>query len=384
MQANATAPAVKPLFPFLDLKAQFATIHDEVMEALRRVMESQHFIMGPEVAAFEEEIKTQVGSKFAYGCASGSDALLLALMALNVGPGDEVITVPFTFVATAGAAARLHARPVFIDIDPDTYNMDPKQIEKAITPKTKAIIPVHLFGLSADMDPILEIAARHGIAVIEDAAQAIGAKYKGNPVGSMGTCGCFSFFPSKNLGGAGDGGLITTNDPVLADRIKLMRVHGSVSKYEYQVIGANSRLDALQAAILRVKLQSLDKWAAGRQQNADEYRALLGVAGLQEQVVAPIAPKHCVHVYNQFTVRLRDRDKVKAHLARRGVPTEIYYPNALHLQPAFAYLGYKHGSLPNAEAASEEVLSLPIYPELKREQKAQVVSTLAEFVGSRG
>jgi dTDP-4-amino-4,6-dideoxygalactose transaminase len=375
--AKGVASSVsRPSFPFLDLKAQFATIRDEIMAAVTRVMESQQFIMGPEVSALEQEIKPQTGCEYVFGCASGSDALLLALMALEVGPGDEVITIPFTFVATAGSIARLHARPVFVDIDPHTYNLDPQKVEAAITPRTKAIIPVHLFGLSADMDPIIAIANRHAIAVIEDAAQAIGAKYKDKPVGSMGTFGCYSFFPSKNLGSAGDGGLITTNDPSLAEKVKLLRVHGSKSKYDYQLIGVNSRLDALQAAILRVKLRHLDGWAKGRQRNADRYRALFASKGITGLVQAPVGPPDYVHVYNQFTVRVRERDQLKQYLASRGIPSEIYYPHPLHLQPAFSYLGQRAGSFPESERASAQVLSLPIYPELTDAQLGSVVDAI--------
>lgn len=375
----SVATITKSAFPFLDLKAQFATIREEVSSAVEQVLESQIFIMGPEVSALEEEIKGQVGCKYVFGCASGSDALLLALMALGVGPGDEVITVPFTFVATAGAIARLHARPVFIDIDPNTYNLDANQLQQAITPRTKAVIPVHLFGLSADMGPILEIANRHGIPVIEDAAQAIGAKYKGKPVGSMGAFGCFSFFPSKNLGGAGDGGLVTTNDADLAGKLKLLRVHGSRNKYEYAIVGVNSRLDALQAAILRVKLRHLDGWTEGRQRNAGEYRALFSKSGLTGKVKLPESPTEYTHVYNQFTIRVDRRNELKQHLVDRGIPTEIYYPHPLHLQPAFAGLNYKEGSLPHSESASREVLSLPIYPELHQRQLAEVVDSIRKF-----
>lgn len=374
-----TAAAVKRSFPFLDLRAQFATIREEVSKAVERVLDSQIFIMGPEVSALEAEIKDQVGCEYVFGCASGSDALLLALMALGVGPGDDVITVPFTFVATAGAISRLHARPVFIDIEPNSYNLDPDQLERAITPHTKAIIPVHLFGLSADMEAILEVARRHGIPVIEDAAQAIGARYRGKPVGSMGTFGCFSFFPSKNLGGAGDGGLVTTNDSELAARLKLLRVHGSVNKYEYAIVGMNSRLDALQAAILRVKLRHLDKWAEKRRSNAEEYRRLFLEAGITERVGLPSTPADYVHVYNQFTIRVRERDALKEHLKLFGVPSEIYYPHPLHLQPAFASLKYKAGDLPESERASTEVLSLPIYPELTSEQLSIVAEGVRDF-----
>lgn len=366
-------------FPFLDLKAQYATIRDEVNSAVARVLESQHFIMGPEVKAFEEEVKPQTGCKFVFGCASGSDALLLALMALGVGPGDEVIAPPFTFIATIGAIERLHARTVFVDIDPETFNMAPQKVAKAITPKTKAIIPVHLFGLSADLDPIIEIAAKHRIAVIEDAAQAIGARYKGKPVGSMGEIGCYSFFPSKNLGGAGDGGLISTNDPGLADKLNVLRQHGSRTKYKYEMVGINSRLDAIQAAILRVKLRHLDSWSEGRRRNADRYRQLFSEFKLNDSVKAPIEPKDCRSVYNQFTIRAKKRDALRAHLQGEGIPTEIYYPHSLHTEPAFAHLGCKQGDFPESEKASAEALALPIFPELSDSQLRTVVQSIADF-----
>ncbi len=343
------ATAVKPAFPFLDLKAQYANIRDEVNSAVESVFESQIFIMGPEVSAFEEEVKGQVGCEYVFGCASGSDALLLALMALGVGPGDEVITVPFTFVATVGAIARLHARTVFVDIDPVTFNLDPKKLERAITSRTKAIIPVHLFGLCADMDAILEIASKRGIPVVEDAAQAIGARIGDRVAGSMGTFGCFSFFPSKNLGGAGDGGLITTNDAELAAKLKLLRNHGSKTKYDYVLLGINSRLDALQAAVLRVKLRHLDQWASGRRRNAGRYRELLQAGG---PVSLPHEPVGYFHVYNQYTIRCGKRDALKEFLQSRGIPSEIYYPHALHLQPAFEDLGYAAGAFPEAEKCS--------------------------------
>lgn len=380
---SGTSPAApnRPKQPmrFLDLNAQFAAIKPAVMEAVLQVMESQHFILGSAVTSFEEDIAKMTGCKFAIGCASGSDALLLALTALGVGPGDEVIAPSFTFVATAGSIARVHAKPVFIDIDPVTYNLDAQKLEKVITPRTKAIIPVHLFGLAADMDPILEIAQSHNIPVIEDAAQAIGSQYKGRYAGNIGAIGCFSFFPSKNLGGAGDGGMLTTNDPVLADALKILRLHGSRKKYQYERVGMNSRLDALQAAILRVKLKHLDSWAAGRQKNADRYRALFAEFGLTEKVVLPTAPEDSVHVYNQFTIRVQERDVLKKYLQEQGIPTEIYYPYPLHLQPAFAAFGYKPGDLPVTEAASLQVLSLPIYPEFTAEQQRIVVGAIADF-----
>jgi dTDP-4-amino-4,6-dideoxygalactose transaminase len=370
------------LFPFLDLRAQFATIESEVMQAVTRVMESQHFILGPEVHALESEIAAFVGVRSAVGCASGSDALLLALLVLNIGPGDEVITTPFTFVATAGVVARVGAKPVFVDIEPETFSIDPGLIGPAITERTRAIIPVHLFGLAADMDPILRLAAEHRLAVIEDAAQAIGARYKDAQVGALGTLGCFSFFPSKNLGGAGDGGMVATNDLKLAEHLRIIRVHGARKKYYSEMLGTNSRLDALQAAILRVKLTHLDSWAKARQRNADRYRAFCLERRLNEFITLPSVPADRCHVYNQFTIRSRQRDRLQQFLRGRGIPTEIYYPHPLHLQPAFSYLGYKEGQFPHSEAASREALSLPIYPELKEEQQAQVVRAIAEFYGT--
>lgn len=301
-------------------------------------------------------------------------------MALDLGPQDAVITTPFTFVATAGSISRLRARPIFVDIDPESYNIDPRQIEAAITPSTRAIIPpVHLFGVAADMTGILEIATKHGLAVIEDAAQAISARYKDVPVGNLGTCGCFSFFPSKNLGGAGDGGLITTNDADLTNRLRTLRVHGSRTKYSYEALGMNSRLDALQSAILRVKLRHLDEWTKARQANAERYRLLFQAYGLDGRIGLPDIPKYRTHVFNQFVIRSRERDALREHLSNSGIPTEIYYPSALHLQPPFAYLGYAKGGFPEAEAASREVLALPIFPELTEEQQVSVVEAIAAF-----
>src|SRR5271165_152779 len=363
--------------PFLDLKAQFASIQQEVTEAVTRTLESQQFILGPEVAAFEREVGALTGCRFSIGCASGSDALILALLALEIGPGDEVITTPFSFFASAGSIALVGAKPVFADIDPQTFNISPQAIRKAITPRTRAIIPVHLFGLSAEMNEIHGVAVEQGIPVIEDAAQAIGARYAGRPVGSLGLMGCLSFFPSKNLGGAGDGGLIATNDETLAGRLRLLHVHGARDKYEYELLGMNSRLDALQAAILRVKLKYLDHWTAARQRNADRYRELFREFHLESRVKLPVAPPSFTHVYNQFTIRSGDRDKLREHLLARGIPSEIYYPIPLHLQKAFAYLGHKAGEFPVSEAASREVLSLPIYPELTREQQRLVVAGIA-------
>jgi len=366
-------------FPFLNLRAQFEGMHDEVISAVLKVLDRQEFILGSEVQAFESEVAQSIGARFAIGCASGSDALLLALLALKVGVGDEVITTPFTFVATAGAIARVGAKPVFVDIEPQSFNIDPDQIARTTTKRTKAIIPVHLFGLCADMDSIAAIASRLELPLIEDAAQAIGAKYKGDHVGTLGSLACFSFFPSKNLGGAGDGGMLTTDDANLAARLRLLRVHGSDRKYHYSVLGVNSRLDALQAAILRVKLKHLPTWTEGRRYKAALYRRLFKEHGLEAFVQLPSEFAHRYHVYNQFVIRCRERDELRAFLGDRGIPTEIYYPTPLHLQPAFDYLGYRPGDFPHSEAASHEALALPIYPELSNEQQTAVVSHIAAF-----
>lgn len=366
-------------FPFLDLNAQFEEIRTEVMAAVERVFESQHFILGPDVQQFEKEMAEFLGCRYAFGCASGSDALVLALMALEIGTGDEVITTPFTFVATAGAIARTGAQPVFIDIDPATYNLNPADIEGVITSRTKAIIPVHLFGLPAAMDEINQVARSSHIAVIEDAAQAIGARYRGDFAGNFGNIGCFSFFPSKNLGGVGDGGLVTTNDASLADRLKLLRLHGSRTKYQYELLGFNSRLDTLQAAVLRVKLPHLENWAMARRRNAARYCSLFRQARLNGSISMPIEPAGIHHVYNQFVIRTEQRDALRNHLRDAGIPTEIYYPSPLHLQPAFQYLGYKSGDFPESESASHSVLALPIFPELTEAQQESVVASISDF-----
>ncbi len=382
MTPTATVPsrtAAPTIFPFLDLKAQYRSIRAEINEAIQRVMESQHFILGPEVLALEKEVAAYTGARFGIGCASGSDALLLALMGLEIGPGSEVITTPFTFVATAGSIARLGARPVFVDIDPATYNLDPQKLAAAITPRTKAIMPVHLYGMSADLEPMMKLADARGIPVLEDCAQAIGATYGGTPAGSIGLCGCFSFFPSKNLGGAGDGGMVTSNDEAFADKLRVLRTHGSRTKYDYELIGMNSRLDALQAAILRVKLPHLDAWAVARQRNAERYTELFTSAGLDSVIGLPQVGRNCNHIYNQFVIRALRRDELKIHLRNCGVPTEIYYPQPLHLQRAFTYLGYKAGDMPHSEAASQQVLALPIFPELSSEQQDLVVASIASF-----
>ncbi len=365
--------------PLLDLKAQFATIQEEVMAAVERVMASQRFILGTEVEELEAQIASLIGSRFAVGCASGSDALILALMALGVGPGAEVITTPFTFFASAGSIARVGARPVFVDIDPATWNLDATAVASAITTNTKAIMPVHLFGLAAEMDEIMRAADAHGVAVIEDAAQAIGAQHRGRAVGSMGRLGCFSFFPTKNLGAAGDGGMITTSDDALAARLRMLRVHGERTRYHYELLGVNSRLDALQAAILGAKLRHLSEWNTARRRNADRYRGLFAQYGLNGFVTLPVEPAGAFHVYHQFTIRVQRREALREFLKQQGVGTEIYYPLSLHEQPAFAYLGYKRGDFPEAEAASAEVVSLPIYPELTGEQQEYVVAQIARF-----
>jgi dTDP-4-amino-4,6-dideoxygalactose transaminase len=378
-RSQGTSSANVP-FPFLDLMAQFNSIREEVMAAISRVMESQQFILGPEVKHLEEEIAGKLSAKYAVGCASGTDALILALMAAGIGPGDEVITTPFSFVATAGSIVQVGAQPVFVDIDPTSFNLDTTKIEGAITPHTRAILPVHLFGMPADMDSILAVAHAKNLLVIEDAAQAIGAQYNGQFVGTLGDMGCFSFFPSKNLGAAGDGGLITTNDSATAERLQMIRVHGSKSKYVHEIQGINSRLDALQAAILRVKLRYLDQWTNGRAARAQRYRHLFDEKRLSEFInYPPTANANFRHVYNQFTIRAQRRDELKEHLANAGIPSEIYYPLCLHLQKAFSSFGYHAGQFPVAEKASQEVLSLPVYPELTDEQQDAVVLGIERF-----
>jgi len=382
IHGTAASPVVGTALPrmqFLDLKAQFETIRDDVSNAINLVLESQQFILGKEVTLLEEEIAAFLGISHAVGCASGSDALYLALCALEIGPGDEVITTPFTFVATAGAIARTGAKPVFVDIERTTFNIDPTLIAAAITERTRAIIPVHLFGLPADINSILDIARAHTLAVVEDAAQAIGATYQGRSAGSFGEFGCFSFFPSKNLGCTGDGGLITARNADGADRLRLLRAHGSRRKYHYEILGVNSRLDALQAAILRVKLKHLKKWEGKRQHHAATYRQLFCDYTLGAVVDLPNVSSQCTHVYNQFVIRCTDRWQLRAHLQEQGVPTDVYYPSPLHLQPAFAYLGYREGMFPQAEAACEQSLALPIYPELSLADQERVVRTIAEF-----
>ena len=368
--------------PLLDLKEQNQALRPEIEAALGRVLDSNGFILGPEVAALEKELAEYCGVKHAIGCASGSDALLLALMAVDVGPGDEVITTPYSFFATVSSITRLGAKPVFVDIDPRTYNLDVSQVEAKITAKTKAIEPVHLYGQSADMRALTEIAEKHGIPVVEDAAQAIGAEENGKRVGSIGEIGCFSFYPSKNLGGMGDGGFLTTDDDALADKLLALRVHGSHQKYYHEWVGLNSRLDGFQGAVLRVKLPHLDKWTERRQQNAAAYRTMITDAGLTEEVVLPHERENVRHIYNQFVIRVPGRrDELKAFLTANDIGTDVYYPVSLHLQECFTYLGHRDGDLPESEKASKETLALPIFPELKTEQIEYVVDKIAEFYG---
>ena len=373
--------------PLLDLKAHHEPLHQEIMTAVEQTFRSQAFILGPEVGKLEESVAAYCHAGYGIGVTSGTDALLIALMALGVGQGDEVITTPYSFFATAGAVVRLGAKPVLADISPRTFNIDPGKIEKAVTQKTRAIIPVHLYGQSADMGPIMDIANRRKVAVIEDAAQAIGTEYTdGRRVGSIGTIGCFSFFPSKNLGCLGDGGMTVTNDPGLAERMKVLRVHGSQPKYYHKVIGGNFRLDTIQAAVLNVKLKYLDQWTKRRQENADRYEGLFRQSGLVEKgkVQLPAAVyrasgvKH-YHIYNQFVLRVERRDDLMAQLKQKGIGAEIYYPVPFHLQECFQYLGYKQGDFPESERAAKETMAIPIYPELTKEQQTEVVEAFAGF-----
>ena len=383
--------------PLLDLRAQYAVIKEEVKKAVDEVLEEQQFILGEKVAEFEGRMSEYVGTSYAVGVASCTDGLLLSLMALGISPDDEIITTPFTFFSTAGIIARLKAKPVFVDIDLESFNIAPNLIEEKITPRSRALIPVHLFGQCAPMEEITQIAEKHNLLVIEDAAQAIGASYKGRKAGSIGIVGCFSFYPSKNLGGAGDGGVVVTSKPELAERIRLLRNHGAQSKYRYSTVGINSRLDALQAAILSVKLKYIEQWNRARRQNAENYTRLFRQANLaaEEQgkegsdpslnrpVIIPAVLPECHHVFHQYTIRVRDRDRLKDYLAREGIGTAIYYPIPLHLQKCFSYLGYKQGELKNAERCAAECLSLPIYPELTPTQQEYVVEQIAAFFRKR-
>ena len=373
--------------PLLDLKAHHEPLHHEIMAAMEQTFRSQAFILGPEVGKLEEQVAAYCQAKCGIGVTSGTDALLIALMALGMGPGDDVITTPYSFFATAGAVVRLGAKPVLVDIDPRTFNLDPNRIEKAVTQRTKAIIPVHLYGQSADMGPIMDLAQRRKMAVIEDAAQAIGTEYTdGRRVGSIGTIGCFSFFPSKNLGCLGDGGMAVTNDPDLAERMRVLRVHGSKPKYHHKLIGGNFRLDTIQAAVLNVKLKYLDQWTRRRQENADRYETLFQQSGLvqkgrvrlPEAVYRGSGAKH-YHIYNQFVLRVERRNDLMAHLKQKGIGAEVYYPVPFHLQECFRYLGYREGDFPESERAANETVAIPIYPELTPAQQAEVVEAVATF-----
>jgi dTDP-4-amino-4,6-dideoxygalactose transaminase len=365
--------------PLLDLEAHHAPLRQALLAAITRVVDSQRFIGGPEIDALEHELAGLLGVEYAVAVSSGTDALLATLMAFGIGHGDEVVTSTYSFFATAGAIARLGAKPVLVDIDADTYNIDPDAAVAAMTPRTKAVIPVHLFGQPADLHPLINGLVRTEALLIEDAAQAIGATYDGHTVGSFGAYGCFSFFPSKNLGGFGDGGLVTTKNLQLARRIRLLRNHGMEPKYYHHMVGGNFRLDALQAAVLRVKLPHLDGWTSARQRNARRYRALFAEAGLTDIVTLPVEAPNCTHIYNQFVIRVADRDRLRAHLDARGIGTEIYYPVPFHLQKCFASLGYAQGAFPRAEAAAKETLALPIYSELTEAQQAEVVNGVKSF-----
>ena len=363
--------------PLLDLKAQYATIKAEVDAAIAEVFESQHFILGPKVEQCEKAIAAYSACSHAIGVSSGSDALLACLMAENIGPGDEVITTPYTFFATVGAISRLGATAVFVDIDPATYNIDASQIASKVTDKTRAIIPVHLYGQMADMDAVMRVANDRNLVVIEDAAQAIGAEYKGRRAGSIGHYGCLSFFPSKNLGAAGDAGMVVTNDAQRAEKLRCLRGHGAKPKYHHRIVGGNFRLDAIQAAVVSAKLPHLDDWTAARQRNAKRYDRLFAEAGLPIGLPTVAANRH---IFNQYVVRLVARDELQAFLQKKGVGTEVYYPVPMHLQDCFAYLGYKAGAFLESERAAKESLALPVYPELTESQAQYVVDCVCEFL----
>ena len=369
--------------PLLDLKAQYATIRSEVREAIDRVCDAQQFILGEEVAGLEREVAAFCEARFAIGVSSGTDALLVALMALDVGPGDEVIAPTYSFFATAGTIARLGARPVFVDIERPSFNLDATRLAACVTARTKAIMPVHLFGRCCDMDAVSAVAARHDIPVVEDAAQAIGARDdQRRSAGAIGAIGCLSFFPSKNLGAFGDAGMVLTNDADLAERLRVLRAHGSQPKYYHRVVGGNFRLDAIQAAVLRVKLRYLGGWTKARRENAERYHGLFRELGLQGRVALPEDTPG--HIYNQFVIRCPDRDGLQRHLRDAGVGTEVYYPVPLHRQACFADLGYREGQLPEAETAAQESLALPIYPELTEEAQRYVVGQIRDFYAAPG
>jgi dTDP-4-amino-4,6-dideoxygalactose transaminase len=379
---NSRRSALPTSVPLLDVNRGNGPLESEILAAIARVCQSGRFLYGPDVARLEEAVAAVCGTRHAVGCASGSDALLLALMAYDIGPGDEVITPSFTFFATASCIWRLGARIVFADVDPVTFNLDPARVEEAITPATKAVIPVHLFGQCADMDPLLDIAARHDLRVIEDAAQAIGAEYRGRAAGSMGDVGCLSFYPTKNLGGFGDGGMLTTNDEALADKLRQLAAHGMEPRYYHNTVGINSRLDSIQAAVLNVKINHLGRWTNHRRMNADRYHELLTAAGLDAQLVLPRELPGRYHVWNQYTIRVPngERDALRAKLAEHRLGTEVYYPVPLHLQQCFQALGYRRGDLPVTERAADEVLSLPIFPELTSDEQLVLVNAMRDLL----
>lgn len=383
----STVPFPKPAndpIPLISLIPQYNNIKQEIDEAVQRVFTSQNFVLGDEVSQFEADMAAYCDSREAIGCASGSDALLLALKALDIGPGDEVITSPFSFFATASCIDRVGAKPVFVDIEERGFNLDPAAVEAAVTPRTRAIIPVHLFGQCARMDPICRTAVKHNLAIIEDAAQAIGAEYRGRRAGVLGTVGCFSFFPTKNLGGAGDGGLMTTDDAQLGNRLKKLRVHGDYGRYEHVETGINSRLDAIQAAVLAVKLRYLDSWTEGRQRNAAWYEELCEREKVTEAIELPVTLPDRRHVYNQFCIRVRDglRDHVMQSLREEQIGCAVYYPKPLHLQPCFAHHGYKEGDFPISEQVASDILALPIFSELTLNQLERVVTGISNALKS--
>jgi dTDP-4-amino-4,6-dideoxygalactose transaminase len=367
--------------PFIDLVPQFNSMSQEIMSAVERVFAEQKFILGDEVVKLETEIADYCDARHAIGCNSGTDALIIALQALGIGEGDEVITTPFSFFATASSICRVGATPVFVDIEPDSFNMNAHAIEEAITPRTRAIMPVHLFGQCCEMESIWRIAQKHDLEIVEDACQAIGAEYQGRRAGVLGSIGCFSFFPTKNLGGAGDGGMMTTDDPELAQQMKSLRVHGDVGQYEHVEVGMNSRLDALQAAVLRVKLKQLDQWSAARQQNAKHYGELFRQEGVLDSIVLPHVGPNRRHVFNQYCIRVRHghRDQMMQQLKAQKIGCAVYYPKPLHLQTCFKHLGYRAGQFPEAEAASREILALPSYPELPVDHQVRVATSVAEI-----
>lgn len=367
--------------PLLDLKLQYETIRDEIDATVSEVIRSQQFVLGPTVESFEAAVAEYTGSPHAVGCASGTDALILALAGLEIGEGDTVVTTPFSFFSTASCAYKVGARPKFVDIDPQTFNIDPDRVEQALDEDVRALLPVHLFGQCASMAPLLEIGRRRGIPVIEDAAQALGAHWNRQAAGSIGRAGCFSFFPTKNLGGFGDGGMIVTADDELAERLRILRVHGGRQMYEHRYVGWNSRLDALQAAVLQVKLRHLDGWSAARERNARRYDEWLGssAAVASGRVRLPHRVEGATHIFNQYTLRVERRDALREHLVRRGIGHSVYYPVPLHLQECFRDLGHVEGDFPEAERACREVISLPIFPELREDQQERVARALLEF-----